>query len=146
MNLVLKNPSSRAFRMQQLGISANLGTSGRTLLMGKGVSLLPSVRLIKESDLSCLPQRLGAGRFGTCYIQNLAHYKVCVKIYKHADACSLCNEANILSKFASKHLPYLFGVVMGSSKKAIVTSFHGFGVHFCWVLLCLGFVEYDKKF
>lgn len=127
-NLVLQNPSSRAYRMQQLGLSATLGTSGRgASRQGSNVSLLPSVHLIRECDLIGSAHRLGAGRFGTCYVQSLAHFRVCVKVFKHADARSVCNEANILSNFKSKFVPYLFGVIMGTSNQAIVTSFHGFG-------------------
>ena len=55
------------------------------------------------------------------------HIKVCVKVFKHTDAQSVCKEANILSSFKNKYFPYLFGVLMGASKQAIVTSFHGFG-------------------
>lgn len=80
--------------------------------------------MIQEGDLIGLPRRLGAG---TCYVQSLAHFKVCVQVLKHGDARSVCKEANILSNFRSRYLPYLFGVLMGSSKLAIITSFHGFG-------------------
>ena len=108
-NLVLQNPSSRAYRMHQLGLSATLGTSGRSASRQiSNVSLLPSVHLIQEGDLIGLPHRLGAGRFGTCYVQSLAHFKVCVKVFKHGDARSVCGEANLLSNFRSKYLPYLF--------------------------------------
>ncbi len=114
--------------MHQLGLSATLGTSGRTGHKRKGsnISLLPSIHLIKECNLIGLPQKLGVGRFGTCYIQCLAHFKVCVKVFKHTDAHSLCNEANLLSKFSSVNLPYLFGVLMGDSRQAIITSCHCF--------------------
>lgn len=93
-NLVLQNPDSRAYRMQQLGLSATLGTSGKTTLRRGGInmSLLPSIRLIKENELTGIPQKLGTGRFGTCYVQSLAHFKVCVKVFKHYDANSVCNE------------------------------------------------------
>lgn len=125
---MLKNPSSRSYRIHQLGLSATLGTSGRSASrQSSNVSLLPLVHLVGEDDLIGLPHRLGAGRFGTCYVQHLAHFKVCVKIFKHGDTQSVCNEANILSNFKSKYFPYLFGVLMGASKLAIITSFHGFG-------------------
>lgn len=125
-NLVLQNPISRRQRMQRLGLTATLGTSGRISNESNGV-LLPSVNLISQNDLVGSPRKLGAGRFGTCYSQWLSHYQVCVKVFnKHVDRRSLCCEANILSKFTSEYFPYLFGVVMGSSNPAIVTSFHGF--------------------
>jgi serine/threonine protein kinase len=50
-----------------------------------------------------------------------------VKVFKRGDAQSVCSEANVLALFKSKCLPYLFGVLMGASNQAIITSFHGFG-------------------
>ena len=124
-NLLLLNPVSRFQRTQKLGLSATLGTSGR-MSGGKSHALLPSINLIKASELVGSPKKIGAGRFGTCYSQFLSHFKVCVKVFnKHTDSHGLCNEANMLSKFTTKHFPYLFGVLMSTSSMAIVTSFHG---------------------
>lgn len=53
-----------------------------------------------------------------------SHFKACKKVYKHVDQNELYNEANILSKFTSKHLPYLFGVC--TAETALIISFHGF--------------------
>ena len=120
-NIILKDPNTRVNRMQQLGLSATLATSCRS--RSGSVSLLSSIRLIKDNDLLS-PKKIGAGRFGTCFVQLFASFTVCVKVFKHDDHYALCNEANVISKFASQHLPYLFGVCV--SKQAVVTSFHGF--------------------
>ena len=120
----MKDPKSRSYRMCQLGLSATLASSGRSLSKkDESVSLLPSVKLIAEGDILSAPKEIGSGRFGTCFMHMYAHFKVCVKVLKHKDPLSLCTEANFLSKFSSTSLPYLLGVCQ--SKHAIVTSFHG---------------------
>lgn len=113
--------------MKHLGLSATLATSGGTASKGNGFSkpLQPSIRLINECDLIGTPNKLGAGRFGTCYSQRLSHFEVCVKVFKHDNLQSFSNEANILTRFKSENLPFLFGVLLGTSKRALVTSFHG---------------------
>lgn len=126
-NAVLKDPRSRSFRLHQLGLSATLASSGYgtgTRCYG-AISLLPSISLIGENELKLTPQKMGSGQFGTCFTQLYSHFQVCVKIFKHQDPKILSNEANILSKFSSEHLPYLFGVCI--SKHAIITTFHGIG-------------------
>ena len=55
-----------------------------------------------------------------------SHCKACKKMFKLTDHSALCKEANILSKFTSQHLPYLFGVC--TTELDIITVFHGFGV------------------
>lgn len=125
-NVILKDPNSRSFRIHQLGLSATLASSGRSKCDKNGtVSLLPSIKLIMESDLLSSPKEIGSGRFGTCLIHTFSHYQVCVKFLKHKDPIALCTEANILSKFSSSCIPYLFGVCQ--SRHAIVTTFHGLG-------------------
>lgn len=57
-NLVLKNPTSIAFRMHQLGLAATLGTSGGNGHPSTSISLLPSVPLLRESDITNVPKKL----------------------------------------------------------------------------------------
>ena len=64
------------------------------------------------------------GRFGDCYLRMFSHYKVCMKVFNISKTDSFINEANILSKFSHKTLPYLFGVTIGDHV-SLITSFHG---------------------
>ena len=103
--------------MKKLGLSATLASSGQ--YGGELVSLYSTIKLIKARDVHRTTTQLGSGRLVTCLMVSYLHFKACKKVYKHADWNALCKEANILSMFSSKRLPYVFGV-------CIITSFHGF--------------------
>ena len=103
-----------------------VGTSGHFLNAETSDSLLPSINIISDTDLSSTSSLcIGKGRFGTCYLQILCHYTVCVKVSNSTNKTAFIHEANILSGFTHKNLPFLFGVCIGRSP-SIVTSFHGF--------------------
>lgn len=126
-NALLRDPNSRGNRLHRLGYSRTaVATSGH--FAPSVTSLLACIRIICEQDFSSEPRRLGAGRFGICYLRALGHYKACVKVFKHYDNHAFCKEANIVSKFVHPNLPYLFGVCVGDSLST-VTSFHGFADH-----------------
>ena len=81
--------------------------------------------MISNHDLSSNRELLGAGRFAKCYVCSLGDYKVCEKVFKDFHSSAFCHEANVLSKFAHKNLPYLFGVCI-RDQPSIITAFHGF--------------------
>ena len=93
------------------------------------ISLLPSIKILRNEDTTIYAPKekcLGEGIFGICYLGIFNHYQVCVKKYKTSRTDSFVNEANILSKFNHKNLPYLFGIIIGDHP-SLVTSYHGFG-------------------
>lgn len=97
--------------------------------MHTGISLRSCIRILSQDDLSTsTTQCLGSGQFGTCFLQSLGHYSVCVKVFKRPNNNALIHEANILSRFTHQCLPYLFGVCIGD-RPSIVTSFHGINGH-----------------
>lgn len=51
---------------------------------------------------------------------------MCVKVLKQSNNSVFIYEANVLSNFTHRCLPFLFGVCVGS-RPSIVTSFHGIG-------------------
>ena len=108
--------------MRDLGLTATLATSGHHT--SEAVSLQSSVKLIRSQDLHPTSIKLGSGKFGTCQMVFYSHFKACKKIYKRANYNALCNEANVLSKFTSRQLPYLFGICIAEA--ALIVSFHGF--------------------
>ena len=109
--MVLKDPRSQSNRMQQLGLSATLASSGRYHSNeSEVISLNSAIKLINKKDIKTNSKQLGSGRFGTCLMASCSHFKSCKKVYKHVNRSALCKEANILSKFTSQHLSYLFGV------------------------------------
>ena len=107
--------------MRQLGLSATKATSGRQ--KSEDVALQSSIRLIDPKYLHPTSKYLGSGKFGTCTMVLYSHFKACKKVYKRTDYGTFCIEANILSKFASRQLPYLFGVCIADN--TLVVSFHG---------------------
>ena len=121
--MLLRDPNSRANRLQCLGYPTTLATSGH--FGPSATSLLSCIKIISDKAFSSESKQLGAGRFGVCYLRTLGHYKTCVKVFKRNDNSAFCHEANILSNFIHPNLPYLFGVCVGDSL-AVVTSFHGF--------------------
>ena len=127
-NLLLRDPNSREVRMYRLGYSVQSPRATSGHFLQPTTSLLACVKVINEQDLSPNRERLGDGKFGTCYACTLGHYKVCVKVYKNLNSSALCHEANILSRFTHINLPYLFGVCIGN-QPSIVTSLHGFKNH-----------------
>lgn len=124
-NILLRDPHSRAHRLQSLNVSGTVGTGGYFSIAG--TSLLPCVKVISEKNIgvSTSDSILGEGRFGTCYLQTLGHFEVCVKVFKSLDVNALTHEANILSRFTHQNLPYLFGVDIRAAP-SIITSFHGY--------------------
>ena len=122
-NIVLRDPKSRAKRLQQLKTSCTIGTSGKFVC--RPTTLLSCIKIIGQNDIISTSLCIGKGRFGTCYLGKFCHYKVCVKVLRSSKSDDLIHEANILSKFAHQNLPYLFGVRV-SDCPSIVTSFHGF--------------------
>ena len=109
--------------MQQFGLSATLASSGRHHKGSESISLKSTIKLIREKDITTA-QILGSGRFGTCFFGHYSHFQVCSKVFKCHNCSELCKEANILSRFSSNCLPYLFGVCF--SQCALLTAFHGF--------------------
>ena len=109
--------------MQKFGLSATLASSGRHCKESGGISLKSTVKVIQEKDIAT-SQELGSGRFGTCFFAHYSHFQACSKVFKCCDRSTLCKEANIISRFSSNHLPYLFGVCF--SQRALLTAFHGF--------------------
>ena len=106
--MVLKDPRSQSNRMQQLGLSATLVSSGRYHSNeSEVISLNSAIKLINKKDIKTNSKQLGSGRFETCLMASCSHFKSCKKVYKHVNRSALCKEANILSKFTSQHL---FGV------------------------------------
>ena len=125
-NALLRDPDSRANRLQRLGYPTTLATSGH--FGPSATSLLACIKIIHERAFLSESKQLGAGRFGVCYLRTLSHYKTCVKVFKRKDNSAFCQEANMLSEFIHPNLPYLFGVCVGDNL-AVVTSFHGFSDH-----------------
>lgn len=127
-NILLRDPHSRANRLRRLNLSGTVGTSGH--FNNTATSLLPCVKIISHGDIVAPTSNsfLGEGRFGTCHLHTFSHYEVCVKTFKRLDINSLTHEANILSRFAHRNLPYLFGVCIGDSP-SIITSYHGYKGH-----------------
>lgn len=109
--------------MQNFGLSATLASSGRHCKKSEGISLKSTIKVIQEKDITTL-QELGSGRFGTCFFAHYSHFQACSKVFKCCDHSALCKEANIISRFSSNNLPYLFGVCF--SQHALLTAFHGF--------------------
>ena len=127
-NIILRDPKCRISRLRHLKRKSctTVGTSGHFLNAETSDSLLPSINIISDTDLSSTSSLcIGKGRFGTCYLQILCHYTVCVKVSNSTNKTAFIHEANILSGFTHKNLPFLFGVCIGGSP-SIVTSFHGF--------------------
>jgi len=127
-NIVLRDPNSRPNRLHRLQLSGTVGTSGH-FNVHTGISLRSCIRILSQDDLSTsTTQCLGSGWFGTCFLQSLGHYSVCVKVFKRPNNNARIHEANILSRFTLQCLPYLFGVCIGDHP-SIVTSFHGINGH-----------------
>ena len=61
------------------------------------------------------------------YLQTLGHFSMCEKVLKHTNNDALMEEANLLSNFCHRCLPYLFGVHI--DHPSIITSFHGLNDH-----------------
>jgi len=101
-------------------------TSGHFLHDGD-LSLLPCIRIINDDDLRPVENKaIGAGKFGTCYVKMLSHFKVCVKVIPRLHKRAFTSEANIVSKFAHPNLPFLFGICCGKSL-SLVLSYHAIG-------------------
>lgn len=124
-NIILRDPNSRAKRLR----SGTVGTSGR-FAYPVAISLNACIKVISHSDIEVSAEDvcIGEGQFGKCYLRTLGHFKVCVKIFKTSDNSALTHEANILSRFFNKNLPYLFGISIGDFP-SIITSYHGFHDH-----------------
>ena len=84
-----------------------------------------TIRIIDESELFMTnASSIESGRFGTCYLATFTHYQVCVKVPKQcATKSSLIHEANIMSQFTHRNLPYLFRFC--PKNNSIVMSYHG---------------------
>ena len=125
---MLRDPNSRCNRWRQLSL-ATVGTSGHFINKSTYTSLLACVKIISEGDFGSSVKRcLGSGRFGVCYLRTLGHFSVCEKVLKHTNNDALMQEANLLSKFCHRCLPYLFGVRI-DDHPSIITSFHGLNDH-----------------
>ena len=108
-NVLLRDPNSRASRLQHLGYPTTLATSGH--FGPSATSLLSCIKIISNKAFLSESKQLGAGRFGLCYLCTLGHYKTCVKVFKRNDNSAFCHKANILSNFIHPNLSYLFGCV-----------------------------------
>ena len=86
------------------------------------VPLNSSIKLIGDKDGLKTARKIGAERFFLHY----SHFQACSKVFKPTEYNVLCNEANILSKFCSTRLLYLFGVCI--CQHALTTGFDGASV------------------
>ena len=121
--------TSQSKRPYQLCKYTIAKTSGHMPHSKINSSLLSSIRVINQNDLDGTnAQNIGAGSFGRCYLKFLCHFQVCVKIVNAGEKSSFVSEANITSKFAHPHLPYLFGVCV-APHRALVLSYHCIGDH-----------------
>ena len=103
-------------------------TSGHFLHDGN-LSLLPCIRIINNDDLRPVESKaIRAGKFCTCYVKMLSHFKVCVEVIPLLHKRAFTSEANIVSKFAHPNLPFLFGICCGKSL-SLVLSYHAIGEH-----------------
>jgi len=93
------------------------------------LSLLPCIRIINNDDLRPVESKaIGAGKFGTCYVKMLSHFKVCVKVIPRLHKRAFTSEANIVSKFVHPNLPFLLSICCGKSL-SLVLSYHAIGEH-----------------
>ena len=93
-------------------------------------SLLPSINIIKEEEINHDASEstvIGSGRFSTCHLGTFIHFKVCIEVPKDPKSVSVViNEANIISQFAHKNLPFLFGVCLKNNSNSLIMSYHGY--------------------
>ena len=122
---MLKDPYTSSVKKHTKSRSI-ISTSGHLFPKSASVSFLPNIKFIKEEEITTSESKIiGSGRFCTCYSAIYIHFRVCVKVPKDSNCVShFINEANILSQFAHKNLPYLFGVCL--KNHSIVMSYHGF--------------------